>query len=188
MVNQSKPTVAIFGGSFDPPHKGHQHIVENAIKNLDIDKLLVVPAYLNPFKTSSLASASKRLEWCRTLFSNTPKVMVEDYEIVQGRSTRTSQTVKHFNMTYNVKYLIVGADNLSTLSQWHAFEALNAQIIWVIVTREGYELVVDGLREWTLLTLNTTISSSKIRKEQDVSHVDTKIEKSVKKTLKETTK
>ena len=185
MVNQSKPTVAIFGGSFDPPHKGHQQIVENAIKSLEIDKLLVVPAYLNPFKNSSLASASKRLEWCRTLFSNSPTVIVEDYEIVQGRSTRTSQTVKHFNMTYNVKYLIIGADNLSTLSQWHAFETLNAQIIWVIVTREGYDLDVKSLREWTLLTLNAPISSSTIRKEKDVSHVDTKIEKSVKKTLKD---
>jgi len=185
LVNQSKPTVAIFGGSFDPPHKGHQQIVQNAIENLDIDKLLVVPAYLNPFKNSSLASASKRLEWCQTLFSHTPKVIVEDYEIVQGRSIKTSQTVKHFNMTYNVKYLIIGADNLSTLSQWHAFEALNAQVTWVIVTREGYNLVVDGLREWTLLTLNATISSTKIREGQDVSHVDTKIEKSVKKTLKD---
>jgi len=188
LVNQPKPVVAIFGGSFDPPHKGHQQIVDTAIKNLDIDKLLVVPAYLNPFKTSSLASASKRLEWCRTLFSHTPKVIVEDYEIVQGQSTTTSQTVKHFNMTYTVKYLIVGADNLSTLSKWHAFEALNAQVTWVIVTREGYDLVVDGLREWTLLTLNTAISSTKIREEKDVSHVDMKIEKSVKKTLKETSK
>ena len=58
MVNQSKPTVAIFGGSFDPPHKGHQRIVEKATEVLDIDKLIVVPAYLNPFKTSSLANAA----------------------------------------------------------------------------------------------------------------------------------
>jgi len=188
LVNQSKPIVAIFGGSFDPPHKGHQQIVEKAIENLDIDKLLVVPAYLNPFKTSSLASASKRLEWCQTLFSNTPKVSVEDYEIVQGKSTTTSQTVKHFNMAYSVKYLIIGADNLSSLSQWHAFDTLNAQVTWVIVTREGYDLVVTGLREWKLLTLNTSVSSTTIRQEQDVRHVDTKIEKSVKKTLKETTK
>lgn len=185
MVNQSKPIVAIFGGSFDPPHKGHQQIVKNATQNLEIDRLLVVPAYLNPFKTSSLASASKRLEWCRTLFSNSNKVIVDDYEIRQGKSTYTSQTVKHFSMLYHVKYLIIGADNLSALSQWHEFEALNAQITWVIVTREGYNLEVDGLRDWKILTLNTPISSTKIREEQDASHVDTKIEKSVKKTLKD---
>ena len=185
MVNQSKPTVAIFGGSFDPPHKGHQQIVENAIKNLEIDKLLVVPAYLNPFKTSSLASASKRLEWCRILFSNSNKIIVDDYEIRQGKSTTTSQTVKHFSMIYHVKYLIIGADNLASLSQWHEFETLNAQVTWVIMTREGYDLDVNDLQNWKVLTLNTPISSTKIRKEHDTSHVDTQIEKSVKKTLKD---
>ena len=185
MVNQSKPTVAIFGGSFDPPHKGHQQIVENATKNLEIDKLLVVPAYLNPFKTSSLASASKRLEWCQTLFSNSDKVIVDDYEIKQGKSTYTSQTVKHFNMAYNVKYLIIGADNLSALSKWHDFEALNAQITWVIATREGYGLEVTGLHKWIVLNLDTPISSTDIRAENNIDHVDIQIKESVKKILKD---
>ncbi|HHE07967.1 MAG TPA: ribosome silencing factor RsfS, partial [Chlorobaculum parvum] len=42
--------VAIFGGSFDPPHMGHQGIVQRAVEVLDIDKLIVLPAFLNPFK------------------------------------------------------------------------------------------------------------------------------------------
>ena len=58
MVKNDKQVVAMFGGSFDPPHLGHQRIVEKAIKSLEIDILLVVPAYLNPFKISSLANAS----------------------------------------------------------------------------------------------------------------------------------
>ena len=179
MVNQSKPAVAIFGGSFDPPHKGHQQIVESVIENLDIDKLLVVPAYLNPFKRTSLASASKRLEWCKTLFHHIPKVSVEAYEIEQGRSTTTSETVKHFNMIYTVKYLIIGADNLASLTKWHEFDALNAQVTWVIVTRDGYELAVDRLHQWKILTLSNDISSTKIRKGQDVAYVDNKIKTSV---------
>ena len=184
MVNQSKPTVAIFGGSFDPPHKGHQHIVESAVQNLDIDKLFVVPAYLNPFKSSSLASPDKRLSWCQTLFADIEKVSIEDYEIKQGKSTFTSETVKHFNMTYNVKYLIIGSDNLSSLSKWHKFDALNAQIIWVIVTREGYDLTVEGLREWRVLTLTHSASSTQIREELQLCHVDKKIKESVKKHLR----
>lgn len=183
MVNQSKPTVAIFGGSFDPPHKGHQQIVESAAQSLDIDRLLVVPAYLNPFKSSSLASADLRLVWCQTLFADIAKVQVEDYEIRQGKSTYTSETVKHFNMTYNVKYLIIGSDNLSSLSKWHKFDALNAQITWLIVTREGYDLQVEGLREWRVLTLRDQSSSTEIRKELLLSHVDKKIKQSVKDTL-----
>lgn len=42
--------VAIFGGSFDPPHIGHEKIIQKALEKLDIDVLFVVPTYLNPFK------------------------------------------------------------------------------------------------------------------------------------------
>ena len=179
MVNQSKPTVAIFGGSFDPPHSGHQSIVQSAIENLNIDKMLVIPAYLNPFKSSSLASASQRLAWCQTLFVSMPKVVVEDYEIKQGKSTTTSQTVKHFNIAYDVKYLIIGSDNLSTVTKWHQFSWLNKTITWVIVTREGYPLDVDNLKNWQILKLDAPVSSTHIRNKKALHYVDKKIQKSV---------
>jgi len=186
LVNQSKPKVAIFGGSFDPPHKAHQAIVQSAIENLDIDKLIVVPAYLNPFKSSSLASAEQRLAWCHTLFDAIPRVSVDDYEIKEGKSIRTSQTVKHFNQRYEVRYLIVGSDNLSTLTQWHEFDWLNQHISWVVFTREGHGLVLDALRSSRVIVLNENVSSTEIREEQTFGKVDKKIEKSVKQILKGT--
>ena len=188
MVNQSKPTVALFGGSFDPPHMGHQHIVDTAIKNLDIDHLLVVPAFLNPFKHTSLASASQRLEWCHLLFDDLDKVIVDDYEIREGKSTTTSQSVKHFNIMYDVKYLIIGSDNLPELTKWHHFKWLNAHIIWVIITREGYHLDVDALREWKVLALNAPMSSTGIRRLKDLHYVDEKIKHSVQNVLQGNTR
>ncbi len=176
--------VAMFGGSFDPPHLGHQRIVEKAIRNLNIDKLLVVPAYLNPFKTSSLASAAQRLAWCHTLFDTVENVLVDDYEIKEGKSTTTSQSIKHFSMIYDVKYLIIGSDNLSTLTRWHNFEWLNAHIIWVIVTRENHPLETKSLREWKTLTLDAPMSSTDIRTDKALHYVDKKIKKSVQKVLK----
>jgi len=179
LVNQSKPIVAIFGGSFDPPHIGHQQIVESTIKNLKIDHLLVVPAYLNPFKSFSFASATQRLAWCHTLFDDFKKVIVSDYEINEGKSTTTEQTVKHFNRVYDVKYLIIGSDNLSTLTRWHHFSWLNETIIWVIVTREGYPLHVDHLKNWEILNVDAPMSSTQIRNKKDLHYVDKKIQKSV---------
>jgi len=184
LVNQSKHTVAIFGGSFDPPHIGHQHIVETIVKHLDIDKLLVVPAYLNPFKSFSFASAPQRLSWCRTLFSTQHKVIVSDYEINEGKSTTTKQTVEHFNTLYDVKYLVIGSDNLLALTKWHNFSWLNETIIWVIITREGYPLNVKNLRKWQILEVNAHISSTQIRNKKDLQYVDTKIQKSVQTILK----
>ena len=179
MVNQLKPAIAIFGGSFDPPHLGHQHIVEKAIHTLNIEKLLVVPAYLNPFKTSALASAQIRLNWCRKLFDDIPNIIVNDYEIKEGKSTVTSQTVKHLNQTYLVKYLIIGADNLSTLTKWHAYKWLNETITWVIATRDDHQLDMDALRKWELLPIKFPISSTQIREKKDLQYVDIKIQDSV---------
>ena len=180
MVNHQKPTIAIFGGSFDPPHRGHQLIVEKAIENLQIDELFVVPAYLNPFKTSTLADASTRLSWCHTLFDSIDRVKVDDYEIKEGKSTVTSQSVKHFNQAYDVKYLIIGSDNLSTLTKWHAFEWLNETVTWVIVTRDNHHLDTDELNNWELLPIEAPISSTQIREEKDLQFIDEKIRESVK--------
>ena len=183
MVNQPKRIVAIFGGSFDPPHKGHQRIVEKAIEVLDIDKLIVVPAYLNPFKTSSLANAEQRLKWSHLLFDEIANVLVDDYEIKEGKSTTTEQSVKHFNITYDVKYLIIGSDNLSTLTKWHQFEWLNAHISWVIISREGHALKVHGLKSYRTIILDAKVSSTDIREYKDLQYVDKKIKNSVKEIL-----
>lgn len=185
LVKVSKPIVAMYGGSFNPPHLGHQSIVQGALKVLDIAEVLVVPTYLNPFKTSSWASANQRLQWCHTLFDSQDKVRVIDYEVKEGQSTPTSQTVKHLNLDYTVRYLIIGSDNLTSLRQWHNFEWLNEMLIWVIVTREGYPLEVAGLREWKILPCNVPISSSEIRAKKDLHYVDKKIKKSVTERLKD---
>jgi len=183
LVNTPKPKVAIFGGSFDPPHQGHQQIVQQALKNLDIDLLLLVPTYLNPFKSASLASSKQRLEWCDTLFESIDKVCVKDYEVAQGKSTVTSQSVKYFNQNYDVCYLIIGADNLASLNKWHEYEWLNQTITWVIATRDNHDLETDGLRAWKILPLNAPMSSTQIRKDKALIHIDKKIKHSVKQIL-----
>jgi nicotinate-nucleotide adenylyltransferase len=170
----------MFGGSFDPPHLGHQAIIEEAIQKLPIERLLVVPAYLNPFKNSSLASPSLRLEWCHQLFDTLPKVLVQSYEIDEGKSTTTSQSVKHFNQTYSVKYLIIGSDNLESLHQWHEFEWLNETIIWVIATRNSHPITTKGLKAWRILEIDRPISSTQIRETQALHAIDPKIKISVK--------
>lgn len=185
MVNQHKQVAAMFGGSFDPPHRGHQRIVEEALKALEIDRLLIVPAYINPFKKSSYAPASQRLEWCHTLFDEIEKVKVDDYEIQEGNSTTTSQSIKYFSTLYDVKYLIVGSDNLPTLAQWHQFEWLNDHIEWVIATRDEAHLNVDPLKKWRFLHLDVPVSSTTIRETKDMEYIDKRIQSSVRALLKE---
>ena len=86
--------IALFGGSFDPPHAGHDAAVKAILSSLKPDLLIIMPSFLNPFKKSFSAPPQLRLRWCRALWSDAPHVEVSDYEISQNRSVSTIQSVK----------------------------------------------------------------------------------------------
>lgn len=86
--------IALFGGSFDPPHAGHNAAVRAILSSLKPDLLVIMPSFLNPFKKSFSAPPQLRLKWCRALWSDTPYVEVSDYEISQNVPVPTIQSVK----------------------------------------------------------------------------------------------
>lgn len=171
--------IAIFGGSFDPPHKGHQNIVQRALETLDIDKLIVVPAFLNPFKQSSLASPEQREAWCHALFDEIAGVEVSNYEIKSGRPVYTSESLQHFQKQYDVCYLIVGSDNLASITKWHAFDWINSMITWVIAEREIHPMNTEMLRSWIPLKVDIPVSSTKIRESGHLDMIDSRIREEV---------
>jgi nicotinate-nucleotide adenylyltransferase len=188
LVNE-KATVAIFGGSFDPPHTGHQAIVTEALKALEIDTLLVVPTYLNPFKKHTLATPHQRLAWCQTLFDSYSKVEVSDFEVEQGEPTYTATTIRHFQQYYTVKYLIIGADNLESLHKWYAFEWLNQHVVWVIASRSDFIHNSTQLKNVIHLPVHKEVSSTMLRSLKNMEslqkYIDVRIETSVMQHLKE---
>ena len=176
--------VAIFGGSFDPPHKGHQEIVRRALERLDIDKLIILPAFLNPFKESTLASPEQRLAWCHTLFDPIEGAEVSDYEIRKGRPVYTSESLKHFQKMYDVHYLIIGADNLPSITKWHEFDWINSVVTWVVAGREGHPMKTNALKRWIALPVEVPVSSTAIREKGHGDHVDERISTEVDRLLK----
>ena len=86
--------IALFGGSFDPPHAGHAAAVKAILSALKPDLLVIMPSFLNPFKKSFSAPPQLRLRWCRALWSDAPHVEVSDYEILQNVPVPTIQSVK----------------------------------------------------------------------------------------------
>lgn len=86
--------IALFGGSFDPPHAGHDAAVGAILSVLKPDLLVIMPSFLNPFKKSFSAPPQLRLKWCRALWSDAPHVEVSDYEISQNVPVPTIQSVK----------------------------------------------------------------------------------------------
>ena len=163
MFKQKKEKIALFGGSFDPPHFGHLQIVQNSLKELDIDKWIVVPTYLNPFKERFFLPPKERFEKLKELLREYIKVEVSNFEIKKKRPIPTIETLKYLEKKYSPKYIIVGADNLENIEKWKNFKELNSKVIWVVATRKGYPLKTEKLNRFKILEINADISSTQIR-------------------------
>ena len=78
----------IFGGAFNPVHNGHVRLAEEAVKQLKLRRLLIIPTYVSPHKHTDLAPYEDRAEMCRRAFGHIPGVEVSDIEV--RRSAKAS--------------------------------------------------------------------------------------------------
>ena len=160
-------TIALFGGSFDPPHIGHKAIVE-ALRKLDfIDKIVVMPTFLNPFKSHSYASSKQRLLWLQDIFSEFDDVYIDDFEVKKSRKVSTIESVRHLLQNYSRVYVVVGADNLASLHKWSNYKELSALVTFIVAPRDGIEVG----SEFITLEIDEKISSSELRKKMQISKI-----------------
>lgn len=171
--------LAVFGGSFDPVHIAHEAIVNEAVKNLDIDKLFVVPTYLNPFKNSSHFEPKIRSDLLKKVFFNNHKIEVCDYEINQNRAVYSIETIKYLKKLYNPSkiYLIIGADNITHLNKWYKIDELRTLVEFVIASRSGY--LNDELTTFKNLKVDIDISSTKLRDKIDLNFIPIQIKEDI---------
>lgn len=155
--------IAIFGGSFDPIHVAHVAVVEESLKKLNIDLLIVVPTYLNPFKSSFYLNPETRFKLLKKVFKEFEKVRVCDYEINQQKTSYSIDTVNYLKNLYNPSkiYLIIGEDNLKNLDKWHEIDKLKELVEFVIASRKGFES--KKAKEFKNLDVDIDISSSSLR-------------------------
>lgn len=129
--------LALYGGSFDPPHAGHVRVALKALDVLDIDKLIIVPNFRNPFKSSACAQGAVRIQWLKQIFASYEKIEISDFEVNLHRSVPTIETVEHYAPDNEKLYLIIGADNLTSLERWHDYKKLAEKVIFVVAKRDN---------------------------------------------------
>jgi nicotinate-nucleotide adenylyltransferase len=137
--------IALFGGSFDPPHLGHTGIATAAARRLHLDSVLVAPAGRQPLKRDQNQSPfPDRLAMVELACRNHPALIPSDIDAptTDGRFNYTYDTLQHLRDTHpnDEIFCLIGADSLQTLRQWHlAAEALMlAQ--WIVAARPGSSL------------------------------------------------
>lgn len=174
--------IAIYGGSFDPPHIAHIQIIESAIEKLDIDKLIVIIAYQNPFKKPCVFDSQKRLAWMKALTHNFPKVEVSDMELLQKKPIPSIESVLNIKKNFNPEkiFFLLGEDNLPTLSKWHRYEELKDLVEFVLIERIGYENDSKNFQKISLPNINKEISSTQIKQKLSIKDPITDLPQSIK--------
>lgn len=116
--------VAIFGGSFNPPHAGHYEIVRRLSKRRTIDEVWVVPSYRHAFG-KKMRPFQARLRACRRFFKGLgPKVKVKDWEKRLGGVSYTVRLLRFLGRKFpRTKFsLILGSDAYRERHAWKDFE------------------------------------------------------------------
>ena len=117
--------IAIYGGSFDPPHKGHKLLAENLASVCGAEKVIIIPTALSPFKSSSSATAEDRLDMCK-LFFKEELFQISDIEIKRGGKSYTVDTltqIKEENPDAEL-FLFMGDDMLLSFDKWYCYQEI----------------------------------------------------------------
>lgn len=131
--------IAIFGGSFNPPHLGHREVVKNVLDQIHPDRFMIIPDNIPPHKEleSGSPDAHTRLQMCLNNFSDMQDIQISEMEIVREGRSYTAETVDHLRVDYPEDELlfVMGTDMLMSFEEWYRFEYLLEQLTLVVLAR-----------------------------------------------------
>lgn len=131
--------IALFGGTFNPVHREHINIVKAAIKNLSLDKVIIMPSYITPQKDGKMvADCADRLNMCRLAFVSVPEAVVSDYEILKEGISYSYLTCREFEKRYksDKRYFIIGGDMLENFPKWKYPQEILKCVTLAVCARE----------------------------------------------------
>ena len=158
--------VLVFGGSFDPVHKGHVSLFRRAMKVIAPDVAHIVPAYHSPFKAKSPTPFRLRMKMLKQAFAGfSGHIVFDDYELKQGGKTYTYQLVQYLKKRYKNPgiYLLVGTDCLNDLHNWKNPEYIFKNAVVVAGKRKGYNENPAAFKHLFLPGFFPKLSSSRVR-------------------------
>ena len=127
----------LFGGTFDPPHNGHVHLLQNAIAAVGPDRVVVMPAGTPPHKAASATPARWRLEMCRCFLPLHENLVVSDWEIKRAGKSYTVDTLAMLRREYPDAelFLCMGSDMLTSFTEWRDWQTILKSAALVVQSR-----------------------------------------------------
>lgn len=160
--------IGLFGGTFNPPHNTHVNIARQAIAQLGLDKLLIVPCGTPPHKHSDVDKYA-RLQLSRIAFAGVGEVW--DYEVLKDGKSYTVETLREAKRLYPQAelYLIIGGDSLASFHKWYRPEEIAELAVLAVADRGSANTERDAFeyngnaKVVCLKTEPNAVSSTEIR-------------------------
>jgi nicotinate-nucleotide adenylyltransferase len=133
--------VAVFGGSFNPPHVAHLLAVSVVLATYAIDELIVIPTFQHPF-AKALAPFDDRVKMCELALGWLPNVSVSRVEETLGGESRTLRTLEHVQAqhpSWRLR-LVMGADILLESHKWFGFDRIVKLAPPIVLGRAGVDV------------------------------------------------
>ena len=131
--------ILLFGGAFDPPHRGHISILKNAAAYKKFDKIIVMPTGTPTHKKSCTAPFDVRMYMSRTAFGDiADNIEISDWEGTNLQDDYTYRTLQHLMEQYDDAeiYMVIGSDSLFTLDKWKNAEFVMKNCTALVFARE----------------------------------------------------
>lgn len=142
--------IGIYGGAFNPVHKGHVKLAREVKTKANLDKIIIMPSGVSPHKSSgSLVDSIHRLEMCKLAFEG-EDYMISDLEIKREGKSYTVDTVTELKKLYpdDELYLIMGSDMLLCFHKWYRYEDILSAVTICATTRQG-DISLDELKAYS---------------------------------------
>jgi nicotinate-nucleotide adenylyltransferase len=130
--------LALFGGSFDPIHHGHLILARDAIEQLDLDRVIFIPAAISPHKLhTSPALGEVRCAMVAAAIAGEPRFELDASELSRSGPSFTIHTVEatRARLPEARLFYLIGHDNLAKLHTWHRIEDLRRLVEFVVFGR-----------------------------------------------------
>jgi nicotinate-nucleotide adenylyltransferase len=169
MKEPSKHTLrlGLFGGSFDPVHTGHLLMARDAVEELSLDRLLLVPAAVNPHRLDAgpRVAGADRLAMLRAATADEPRLEVDALELERSGPSYSIDTVETLQARWPGAeiFLLLGEDNLPKLPEWHRYADLCHKVRFVCFGRRFEGALPPDLPPMHRLARRVDISSTEIR-------------------------
>lgn len=179
--------IGLFGGSFNPIHMGHLIVANAAATQMDLDKVLFIPAPLNPFKQEeNIIGWDHRCEMIRLSIEDNDNLKLS---LVQSALPKPSYTIDMLDYLKehdkeNKFVLIIGSDLIPTLPQWKNFERIkeNYEIYYYRRTDYDYNELKYKFINSPAIDISSSIIRKMIQEEKDFRYlVPEKVYKYIKK-------